>query len=93
MKSNPTTEGAPTMPSFVVVNTVNTPLNRQYDFGVHAAGCADLKRGAARNCPQYPHTAPDAEAVVQAERDDLSADFDEEGAGDGFAFRVFPCCG
>lgn len=79
------------MTSFVEVNTINSSLNREYDFGIHAAGCADLKRGEARNCRQYEHEADSAKVLVDELRADLAEDFGEESA-EMFSFRVFPCC-
>lgn len=75
---------------FIIVNTVNTPLNREYDFGIHAAGCADLKRGDNTMCRQYEHEAATAQDVVNAEVEALAEDFGDEDAS-GFAFRIFPC--
>ncbi len=75
----------------VEVNTVNTRLNNEYDFGIHAAGCADLKRGENRRTQQYAHEAVTPEGLVQVLREDLAGDFGEDGA-EGFVFRIFPCC-
>lgn len=77
------------MPKFIVVNTVNTPLNREYDFGVHSATCADLKRGENLHCQHYAHDVPSAQDAADIEYDDLAEDFGED---HGFIFRIFPCC-
>lgn len=76
----------------IEVNAVNTELSREFDFGIHAAGCADLKRGANRHASKYAHEATTPEQLVTELREDLAGDFGEDGA-EGFAFRVFPCCG
>lgn len=73
----------------IEVNTVNTRLNDRYDFGIHAAGCADLTKGVAKQCQQYEHDAASPAALVMALEYDLAADF---GENPGFSFKVFPCC-
>lgn len=80
------------MSGFVVVNTVNTALSADYDFGVHRAGCADLRKAERAGCQLYAHaTAVSADEVIDAERADLAGDFGEDGAA-AFAFRKFGCC-
>jgi hypothetical protein len=79
---------------FTVVNTVNTVLDRKYDFGVHASGCSDLRKGENYACAAMGQTwnvyATDAQAVVNAEIDDLRGDFGDD--AESFSFRIFPCC-
>lgn len=75
----------------VEVNAVNTALSREFDFGIHAAGCADLKRGENRRAQQYTHESESADALIETLRADLAGDFGED--ADGFCFYVFPCCG
>jgi hypothetical protein len=75
----------------VEVNAVNTELSREFDFGIHAASCADLKRGENRHAQQYTHEAESPQALVDALIEDLAGDFGED--AESFAIRVFPCCG
>lgn len=77
------------MSKFAVVNTVNTKLNRLYDFGVHSADCQDAKKAEKLGCQIYSHDVVTAEDAVQIESDDLAADFGED---HGFEFKIFPCC-
>lgn len=84
--------GAAQGTGFVVVNTVNTRLNNEYDFGVHKAGCRDAVKAGAMGCQLYDYAwAATAEEVVASERADLAGDFGESAAA--FTFRVFGCCG
>lgn len=78
-----------------IVNTVNTPLGSKYDFGIHAAGCADVAKAVKRYGVQvYEQEHADAQAAVAESEADLCAEFDREpGESSGFAYRIFPCCG
>jgi hypothetical protein len=72
-----------------VVNTVNTSLDSQYDFGIHAAGCADVQRAATRHGAET-YCGIEAEspaAYIASDEADFAAQ-DQH----GFTYRVFPCC-
>lgn len=77
----------PKLNHFVEVNTVNTSLNREYDFGVHAFGCSDLKRGRNLECQRLNHYA--LPELVDELRDDLAHDFGD--SAEEFTFKIFPC--
>lgn len=71
-----------------IVNTTNTELGREYDFGIHAAGCADVARAKKRYGVQvYEQEHADAQAAIT----ESEADFEAEGMS-GFTYKVFPCC-
>lgn len=74
----------------VEVNAVNTGLSKDFDFGIHAASCADLKRGENRWATQYTHEVESPQALIEGLIEDLAGDFGED--AESFAFRVFPCC-
>jgi hypothetical protein len=71
-----------------IVNTVNTRLNNEYDFGIHKCGCADVGRAEARyGCEVYHGlTAESVEAYIAEDEADWAAQEQE-----GFIYRVFPC--
>lgn len=77
-----------------VVNTTNTPLSRQYDFGIHAHGCRDVARAVRQGCTvDHEWEVANAEEAVEWNIQDMEASgFDRESA-EMFTVRVFPCCG
>lgn len=79
---------------FTVVSVVNTRLaaQRQYDFGVHAFGCPDVKSDRRlHRCEIYHHYETNPKAVVKAEREALAkGGYGEE--ADELVFKVYPCC-
>jgi hypothetical protein len=79
----------PKLKGYVEVNTVNSSLNNEYDFGIHAVGCSDLRRGRNLGCQKYAHYAFSAQELVDLLRDDLAGDFGD--SAEGFTFKIFPC--
>lgn len=79
----------PKLKGYVEVNTVNTSLSSEYDFGIHLLGCPLLKRGKNSTCQQHAHYAFSPQELIDEIREDLARYFGE--SAEDFTFKIFPC--